>query len=352
MHDPILPSSLLQQTEDTEFNLHNKIFNNVCLRHGVVLECFDIEDEGNISKKVPEYTVMVIEQEQDGGINTSLYKNCVTIQSFGGIGDFFEFKLRASSKAQDTYKKGTLNSLPNDGSLVTILCLDGNAEKGIIVGSIAHPSRKTKLTKVAGQHAEGEYNGINWQINKEGEFQVTFKSKTDNKGIPQDSKSGGTYFKIDKTGSVAINDAVGDSISIDKPNQTVNINAAKNISVTAKENISLNSVKNTSISCADLLASASGAAGINVGKDLTATIKSALTCKAQSITLQSDSLLNLQGSTITVKGEQVAIKGTKIELGEGATPAVTSMTQFLGFAGPIPVVSTALGPFSAIVSIA
>jgi hypothetical protein len=367
MYNPILPSSLLQTTHESVFNLNAKVFNNTALRCGTVIETIEIDNPNNISRRTPEYTVMVVEQDKEGGANSSVYKNCVVAESFGAIGDFFEKKLRCTTKAKDTTKSGSLNSKANDGSIVLLLCLNGNAETGIIIASLSHPQRKTTLTPKAGKHLEGEFNGVNWQVNDAGELIVTFKSATDNKGVPIDPKIGNSFFKIDKSGSMQLNDfsvdktkeKANDYILIDKPNQSIEIGANKNISISAKENLNLSSTKNTNLSCADLVANISGAAGLNVGKDMNLLITGALNSKAKSLDITVDTIaqitaktLQLKGESTTIEGSTVTVKSPKITLGDGATPAVTSLTQFLGFAGPIPVMSTAIGPFSAVVSIA
>jgi hypothetical protein len=346
MYEPILPSSLLEQVSNEGFDLKDKTFNNSSFRCGTVIETIEIDNPLNISKKVPEYNVMVVEQEKEGGINASVYKNCINAEAFGGIGNFLEFKLQASTKPQDTSKKGTTNTPTNDGSTVLLLCLDSNAEKAVIVASLSHPLHKTTLTKEAGQHLEGQYNGINWQVNKDGELTVTFKSATDPKGVPLNKEVGGTFAKMDKTGSIEANDNVGDSIKINKTSKTVDIKAAKNISLTAQENIDLTSSKNTNIKCADLLASISGAAGMNVGRDMNLAITNALNCKAASVNLTADILLKMQGKIIQVKGDLITIDGTLVMIGKGALPAPTALTQYLGTVLGIPVISTVLGPLS------
>ena len=335
-YEPILPSSLLKEIPDG-FDLGKKIFNNVCLRVGVVVETLDIDNINNLSKTDVEYHVMVMEQEQDGGTNASMYKNCITMDAFGGIADFFEFKKRATSTPQDLTKKGSINNDKNDGSMVLLLCIDGNAEKGIIVGAIRHPSKKTTLTKENGQHAEGEFNGVNWQVNKDGEFTVTFKSATDNKGKPKETHN--THIKLDKTGSAELSDGV-DSIRIDKPAKLISVRSSGGIIETATENYTLSAKNVKASSTMDLVLAAQGRASFTSAKDMSFESQGVLKGSGKSIELQSQSMIKIQGN-------QMMVNVPQIMLGAGATPAVTSMTQVISIGNlGIPIVGNMMGPFS------
>ncbi|HLD91553.1 MAG TPA: hypothetical protein VI911_11195, partial [Patescibacteria group bacterium] len=171
----------------------------------------------------------------------------------------------------------------------------------------------------------------------------------------------GTYLKIDKTGSIDINDGATENIKIDKTNKTIGIKADKDVSVstngsfkvTAKENIQMKSTK-------DLLLEAEGKADIIIKKDMSFEISKNLKGKAGQIELESDSItkiktkqLMVQGDMVQIQASQVQLQASMIMLGNGGTPAVTMMTKFLGigFAGT-PVVSSAIGPMSSSVFIA
>jgi hypothetical protein len=54
-----------------------------------------------------------------------------------------------------------------------------------------------------------------------------------------------------------------------------------------------------------------------------------------------------------MQANNVQIQATKIDIGSGGTPAIIGTTQFIGIGNAgAPVVSSAMGPFSSVVTIA
>src|SRR5690606_20505770 len=102
------------------------------------------------------------------------------------------------------------------------------------------------------------YNGINYQVNKDGELTVTFRSATNDDGTPKDEKAGGSFFKIDKTGSFELNDDNKDSIKIDKVAQTITLNSEKDTNIVTNAHLNITSTDNTNITATDLIANAEG----------------------------------------------------------------------------------------------
>jgi hypothetical protein len=366
MYNPILPSSLLKQQDSNNFSYQNKILKNSSLRMGVVIETIEIDDkEKSINGIAPEYDVLVVDQEEDGPLSTTVYRNCLSAQFFGGVADFFEAKLRSPDKAKEIEKKVDFTNEDITGSVVLLLCLDSNAEKAIIIGSLGNPNRKTTLTKENEQHLEGEYNGVNWQINKDGEFTVTFKSKTNNKGEYDDETSGGTYLKMDKKGNFEINDDESELIQIDKENKAINIESENEISQATKEysveadNINLTAAQK-------LVADISGTAAIKVKGKMGIETGAILNIKAAMAKISSDSVVDIGGQVLkisaattvfscpsfTISGGTFIIQGGQMILGASPTPAVTLSTQFIGIGNKgAPVISSAIGPFSSSVMI-
>lgn len=344
----IPPSGLLDFLMDSDISVGNKSLNNTALKVGVVVKVHEVDDSTNILKLVPEYDVITSEQNKHLGQSFVQYTNCVAMDSFGGISDFFEKKLRKSDSEdfKSSYKLDKQN-----GSLVIVLCLDGSSEKAVIIGGISHPSRKTTLTKEAGLHLEGEYNGLNWKIDKDGALTVTFKSKTNNEGVPQDKQAGGTHIQIDKTGQVDINTNLKNAeetyIRMDKKNKDVGLKAGSNIGLTAKKNVAINAEGNVNVaSKASVAINAEGTANFTAKSAITVDGGSALTLKGGNLTINGE-------NGVTIEGQKTSINTPKIYLGQGGTPAVLQTTQFIGIGNlGAPVVSQAIGPFSSSVFIA
>lgn len=343
----IPPTSLLTPANKKMMSTFNKKYKNSPIRMGCIVSITELDDEEkNISQgKVVEYDVITEEQNENGS-NFVTYQNCISIVGFGGVGDFFEYKLRTSD--DESFKK-TYDFNKQNGSMVLLLCIDGYSEKAVIVGGVKHYKRKTTLTKEAGLHMEGEYNGLNWQVNKEGELTITFKSKTNNKGEPQNETAGGTYLKIDEKGSIDLNTALEDetSIQLNKEDKDVNINAGNNISNKAKVDYTVEAEANIS-----------GKAKANVEFEAEGAAK---VVSKSSLDLEGKSVVNVKGGNVMItgnngvmiKGNQCTIDTPKVFVGQGGAPALISTTQFVGKGNKgAPVVSTAIGPFSSSVFIA
>jgi hypothetical protein len=250
--------------------------------------------------------------------------------------------LRPVKDPKKTQKK--LNIKDETGSLVLLLCIDGQSDKAMIIKSFPSKSKQV-LTKEKGIHLEGEYNGINYQINKDGELTVTFRSATEDDGTPKDKDAGGSFLKIDKTGSIELNDNNKESFRIDKKNKTISANAEKDISVNTEANLNLTSKQNANVKAKDIIAAAEGKISFDAKAPSAFKVKGELTIDAPTIKLQGSDMVMMQASQIQLKGNQVMV-------GNGAAPAVTNATMFIGTGNlGAPVVCQAVGPFSASVMI-
>jgi len=202
------------------------------LKIGTVTKIFFPDDDGNIRKNRIEYDVKVGERDGRKGFNISVYKNCVCSDIFGGIADSLEWTYRQSDDGDNP------NALYQTGSKVLILCLNGDTNGGVIVGGIRHIRRKKVSNRARGHFLEFEFNGINIEVNQDGELILTYKSKTDLQGLPQDPATGGSFIKIDKTGSIEANDLKGTRIRIDKATSDITIETTTgNVVVNAEQSI-------------------------------------------------------------------------------------------------------------------
>jgi hypothetical protein len=327
------------------FDPNDILHRNTTLKMGVVLKVLHPKDEDNESQIITEYNVLAIEQDRQFGMNTTLFKNCIVLESFGGIADFFEYKLRATKDPEKLKKEAKIDE-NEEGALVLLLCLDGSSEKAIIIGSMKNPSRETTLTKDNEKHLEGEYNGINWQINKDGEFTITFKSATDNAGEYADEEAGGTSIKLDKTGSLEYDDGKSNKLKLDKKEEQLDIEVGKKINIKAGDEMAIETPKNLSISSKDLVCNASGKAAISSASEMNFEAGGDFKAKGVQVEISGDSQINLKSTMINLKGSQIS-------LGEGGMPALTMSLQVIGVGNlGAPVISTPMSGFSSTVTIA
>ena len=370
-YTPVLPSSLLTEQKKDQVDFGKKVFGNNTLKMGVVVTVIEPESDDNVSKMGTEYHVMAIEQDGRQGINSSIYKNCLPMDSFGGIADFFQFKRRAPKDSKKVQDKASTKD--QEGSIVLLLCLDGNAEKAVIIGQMQNPSRKVSLNEESGHSGEGEFNGVRYAVDKDGAFTMTFKGATDDDGKPNDASVAGSQFKIEKDGSIEINDAsldaelakgnrkpkeeeeeeeeeateeeaaegiANEKIRIDRTAMTMLLEARKDISVTTDAGLNLTAKAGATITCMDLIAKAEGSALIESAGKIDFKAGGPFSIKGTAVKVESDGSVEFKGSTIK-------LSAPKVDLGDGGSPALVLSTQFQGIGNlGAPVISLAIGPFS------
>lgn len=334
----VLPNGLLSDTANNMMAGFNKTYKNNALRIGVVVASYPTSDDKNRSKLTTEYDVLVVEQHEDKGSTTLLYRNCMSSEGLGSIADFFEKALRPKKKK--TTKGDSVNLKGQDGAIVLLLCLDGMSDKGIIISALTHPDRKTTL-KDEGPRLEGEYNGLNIKVEKDGSATLTFRGATDSEGKVLDKEQGDTVIGIEKDGSFQVKHktitqrlAKDGKASLTADNDISNT-TKKNFNITATENIAMKATKNLSAEMADFVAKASGSA----------------TLECQKLAVKSQSDISIKGSEIKMEAESMAkIKSTTITLdglvnlgGDGGQPVLilTSLIMGVGNLGA-PVISQAI----------
>lgn len=334
----VLPHGLMGSDANDSMAGFNKTYNNNALRMGVIIKAHPVSADTNFSKLTTEYDVLVFEQHEDRGSAAVTYKNCLSAEGLGSVADFFEKALRP--KKNKTVNDNMVDTKGQNGAIVLILCLDKMTEKAIIIGAVTHPDRKTTL-KDEGPRLEGEYNGVNIKVEKDGSTNLTFQGAKDSNGKVTDKSQGDTVLSIEKDGSYQVKhktiiqrfDKKGkaDLTAEDDISNTTK----KNFNVSADENIALKAKKDFSLECAQLIAKATGSANL----------------ECQSLTVKSQSEISLTGSQFRLDAQALAnIKAAQITLdglvslgGSGGQPVLlmTSIIFGIGNLG-IPVVSQAI----------
>jgi hypothetical protein len=115
---------------------------------------------------------------------------------------------------------------PNSsGEVVVLGRIGGQIGSYVILGSLKHPKFKTAAKKADGQRCYWEYNGVVFQINRDGELSVTFgggpKNPDDGKA-PNDSSAGSTLV-FSKNGNINIKDKDGNGLLVDAENKSVSL---------------------------------------------------------------------------------------------------------------------------------
>ena len=193
----IMPHGLMSIDPEESSRAFNKTYASTSLRMGVIKKIYSVNDPGNISRLTTEYDVEVIEQDMNRGMAPATYKNCLAVDSMGSIADYLEKNYRVQTQTSNQFIPITKGQ---NGATVLVLCLDATMGKGVVLGGLTHPDRKTNLQSAAPM-LEGEYNGVNIVVNNDGSTALTFKGATDNYGVPTDSSQGNTTLQIKTDGS-------------------------------------------------------------------------------------------------------------------------------------------------------
>jgi hypothetical protein len=140
------------------------------MKEGQVLKIHFTDDATNKSKKYVEYDVLA--RDAKGGMVT--YQNCRYIQDISGLNDFSEQVLEPNEVAIQG-KLDTSNFSSNmNGTMVVLAFLDGSFAKPVIIGGFSH-KKNTGATKADGIRKKSEFRGVEFFINKDGEFSITQK---------------------------------------------------------------------------------------------------------------------------------------------------------------------------------
>jgi hypothetical protein len=185
---------------------------------GQVSKVHHVDDQSNQSKKFVEYDVVV--RDAMGGIST--IKNIPTAASLGGTNDYEEVVLEPCEFAfSGKLEPGNLFKNKN-GTTVIVAYIDGSKDKPFILTSIQHPKRDG-AKKSDGIRKKGEFRGIEWEINKDGEFTLTHKGPRSPDGKLKTSDKTLTVVRFDKAGNLTVTDKANNQLKLNNTDIKVEI---------------------------------------------------------------------------------------------------------------------------------
>lgn len=203
------------------------------MREGVITKIYYPGDPGSTNSQVIEYDVRQWDENPNGVPYLGDAYRCVVLDTLGGKGDVMHWTLRVSEDQTDP------DPVHQNGSNVLILCMHGNKQNGYIIGGSRHRQGKAQ-SKADGHQYEFEFNGWNMTVNNDGECIMTYKSKTNTDGAPQDTEAGGTFMKFHADGSWELNDDKAIRVYTDKPNSDIIVeNTGRDMFVTIKRDSNL-----------------------------------------------------------------------------------------------------------------
>ena len=197
--------------------------------HGQLEKIHFTDDQSNVSKKFVEYDVSV--RDAKGG--QTVFKNVRSVSSMFGYNDFDETILEPNDVAFSG-KLNPSNFFGNkNGAVVTLAFLDGAKDKPMIMGALDHP-KKIGATRADGIRKKGEFRGLAWEINKLGEFSITYNGSRKPDGKLERADTGPTKIKIDKDGVLTITDKEAQKIEMNRKTKTISFSNGITITIDGK----------------------------------------------------------------------------------------------------------------------
>lgn len=195
-------------------------FRNFALRVGYVVAAYAPFDEANKSGKHWEYDVSVTQTDNvRSAFGTAIYYNCRVMNLFGGMGDFTSYTLRAPTREVDSPEK--------IGSVVFLLCENGNSNYAHIIGSPSHPCQQPSVGE---HHYQFQFNGFEFFIGENGAVFLTREGPVDESGSPIGPRHGQS-IQLPADGTITITD--GDGQGLHLGNGQGLLSAASSVTVTA-----------------------------------------------------------------------------------------------------------------------
>ena len=277
---------------------------DMSVKLGVVRNNFLIERKGGETET--RYTVEV------HGESGSFPVICIRGSRFGGIYNYEEYTQRGFTPGESPASKGIPDIL--SGDLVVVAFFYGDSREGVILTNINHRGRKEKIIQPDGDFGVEyicEFNGIETQINADGEYIQTFRGQPTNLDLLKEPTAGaklpeaeydkeiGTSFsKWDKTGSWTLSDNATEkpqTFFMDKPNGKIVITSGDTI-LTIDKNEEKYTVVNKHTE-------------INSEETFTLNTKTTTVDSSELIDIKTTKTLIDSSSLIDAKAENIKTKG-------------------------------------------
>src|SRR5688572_10116517 len=146
------------RTYSTEKSTDGGVFDDIKLLLGEVKDIIYPDDKRSRSKKNIEYLVYA-QKISNGMVVTQEYR-CVISNMFGGLADQAIYTLRVDESDNKT------KEVAGNGSKVLFFCINGQQQRGVIIGGVRDPADEKKPAKDLGHHLYWAFNGITALINK------------------------------------------------------------------------------------------------------------------------------------------------------------------------------------------
>lgn len=186
-------------------NAGTHLFNNFSLHAGEITAIYTSDDSSNEADGGNGvFTLYDVLCTSENGSTETIYR-CRALQPMfgGGINNYMEVTPTVPDKVNDRSIGRSLKR----GHQVLVGCIGGRRDAGIILGGIPHTSPvaiEGRPTKEEGVVTRLEIQGLQVEINNDGEFNLMFQGPKDDEGAIVDDSVGPTIINIDKQGIFTI----------------------------------------------------------------------------------------------------------------------------------------------------
>jgi len=185
---------------------------------GQVEKVHYVDDGSNVSKKHVEYDVSI----RNSKAGQTVLRNIRKIDPLGGANDYDEIVLEPSEYAS----KGKLEAgnlmINKNGTTVLVAFFDGSNDKPFILAALQHPRRRG-AKRADGIRRKGEFRGVQWEINKDGELIITHQGPRGADGKLKTPDTVNTVVRFDKDGNLTITDKASNQVKLNNTDVKVEI---------------------------------------------------------------------------------------------------------------------------------
>jgi hypothetical protein len=180
------------------------------LRLGNVVATYPPSDKRNLSKKYNEYDVLVYVYNGNGNVTPKTFYNCVVSDMFSSVAD------RVSYTPRKTTAASPQGYALSKGSLVAVMCANGDTTQGIIIGGYPNNNLPT-VSEDLGHHLSFEFNGVQFNIDKDGQVTIKRRGPTNDDGtvVSDQEANGGATVLMTSDGSVSVQSGNGNHVKVD-----------------------------------------------------------------------------------------------------------------------------------------
>lgn len=201
---------------------------NFCIYMGQVIAIYPIGDSSVTEQELQKFVLYDVQIIHPDGTQ-EIIPYCRASQPLfgGGLNNFLE---TLQTDPGPDAKKKTLSMKDRRAHWVLVAFISGIKNSGVIIGAMPHanPTAVSKRpNKAKGVYTEGEIQGLNFSVDNDGAFTLSFNGPRKDDGSLE-GKNGPTVINIDKDGKVKVSTNANQSVAIDRVAKTITITDGEN----------------------------------------------------------------------------------------------------------------------------